>query len=174
MNQTILSSTIIEFMRSVIDGFMEENCLTSHLSKRKLGPCNTEGPQEIWNFPSSWLQDTDKNLKPHKKKIFVGGVGDPNADNQRVVMVGDQKWEIKGIAVRVIFFVWDSYSLFFYTGSFQVSPEKSHFHLKCQFPLKIPIWHKSLLYKPSEKWLNPPAPITIQGRGGKLCLVPKW
>ena len=53
MNQTILPSTIIEFLRLVIYGFMKENGLTSHLSKRKLGPCNTEGPQEIWNFPSS-------------------------------------------------------------------------------------------------------------------------
>ena len=132
MNQTILSSTIIEFMRSVIDGFMEENCLTSHLSKRKLGPCNTECPQEIWNFPSSWLQDTDKNLRPHKKKIFVGGVGDPNADNQRVVMVGDQKWEIKGIAVSYFFCLRFVLTIFLYRKFSSLTWKKS-------FPPKVPI-----------------------------------
>ena len=31
---------------------MEEIGLPTPLPKRKLGPPNTEGPQEIWNFPS--------------------------------------------------------------------------------------------------------------------------
>ena len=61
----------------------------------------------------------------------------------------------------------------FYTGSFQVPPEKNHPQLKCQFPPKIPIWIKSLLYKPSEKWLNPPSIITHEGKGGcKVWLLP--
>ena len=51
------------------------------------------------------------------------------------------------------FFPGDSYSLFFYTGSFQVPLEKNHPHLRYLFPLKIPICPKSLLYKP-QKWLN--------------------
>ena len=42
----------------------------------------------------------------------------------------------------------------FYTGSFQVSPEKNHSHLKYQFPPKIPIWLRSLVCKCSEKWLE--------------------
>ena len=61
----------------------------------------------------------------------------------------------------------------FYTWSFQVSPEQNHPYLKCQFPPKISIWPKSLLYKHYEKWLSPPhththlppSPIT-PGRGG--------
>ena len=52
----------------------------------------------------------------------------------------------------------------FYTGSFQVPPKKYHLHLKCQFPSKIQIWPKSLLYERFEKWLSPCMPIT-QGWG---------
>ena len=70
---------------------------------------------------------------------------DTNTDYQKVVRLGDQKWEIVKTAIRIIFF-------FFFDP-----------HLKCQFPPKISIWPKSLLYKPFEKWLNPP--IT-QGEGG--------
>ena len=60
----------------------------------------------------------------------------------------------------------------FYTGSFQVPPEKNHPHLKCQFSPKIPIWPTSLLYKSSEKWLShpppvPPRPISQVAKGGE-------
>ena len=44
---------------------------------------------------------------------------------------------------------------------------KYHPHLKCQFPPKIPIWSKSLLYKWSEKWLSLPPPHYQKG-GCKL------
>ena len=73
------------------------------------------------------------------------------ADYQEVVRVGGQNWEMLEIRIKIIFFVWDSYSLFFIYGeNFQVPPEKNHHHPKCQLPPKILIWHKSLLYKPSE------------------------
>ena len=52
------------------------------------------------------------------------------------------------------FFFWDSYSLFFIQGVFKSHLKKNHPHLKCQFPVKIPIWRKSLPYKPSEKLFN--------------------
>ena len=42
----------------------------------------------------------------------------------------------------------------FYTGSFELPPEKNYPHLNCQFPPKTQIWPKSLLYKPSAKWLK--------------------
>ena len=73
------------------------------------------------------------------------------------VRAGDQKWEIIEIAVGIIFFVWSLYSLLFLQGVFKSHLKKSP-HLKCQFPPKIPIWSKSLLHKPFEKWLNPPTP----------------
>ena len=38
---------------------------------------------------------------------------DTNTDYQKVVRVGDQKWEIVEIMIGNIFFVSDSYSLFF-------------------------------------------------------------
>ena len=52
MKQIILPSTFLELTWLVIDGFMEENVLVLPNQKRKLGLPNTEGPQEIWNFPS--------------------------------------------------------------------------------------------------------------------------
>ena len=82
-------------------------------------------------------------------------------DYEEVVRVGDQKWEMVEITITIIFwFVWDSYSLFFiYVGNVQVPPEKNHPDPKCQFPPKIPIWPKSLLYKPSENGsISPPSP----------------
>ena len=53
MKQIILPSTILEFTWLAIDSFIEENSSTFPLPKKKLGPHNTEGSQEIWNFLSS-------------------------------------------------------------------------------------------------------------------------
>ena len=99
--------------------------------------------EEIWNFPSSWLQDAKKPFSP--KKIF---------------------------GIRIIFFVWDLYSLF-YTWSFQATPAKNHPHLKCQSSPKISIWPMSLLYKPSEKWFKPPSKKRSRGGGCKLWIIYK-
>ena len=44
---------------------------------------------------------------------------DTNTHYQKVVRVGDQKWEIVQISIRMIFFVWDWYSLFFVQGVFK-------------------------------------------------------
>ena len=38
---------------------------------------------------------------------------DTNTHYQKYVRVGDQKWEIVEITIGIIFFAWDSYSLFF-------------------------------------------------------------
>ena len=53
------------------------------------------------------------------------------------------------VCLRLIFTV-------FYTGRFQVPPERNRPHRKWRFPPKIPIWPKSLLYKPSEKCFKTP------------------
>ena len=129
--------------------------------KRKLGHPNTEGPQEIWNLPSPCLQDTHtQNFVPHKKTFVGWGEYIPwkiriQTDYQKFVRVGDQKWEIVEITIRINFFCLRFVFAIFYTGSFQVLPDKNHPYLKCQFPPKIPIWPKSLVYKPSEKQLSP-------------------
>ena len=78
---------------------------------------------------------------------------DTNTDYHKFVRLGDQKWEIVEITIGIIF----------YTGSFQVPPKKKSPHLKCQFPPKIPIWPKSLLYERSEKWLSPPSAREVGG-----------
>ena len=88
-------------------------------------------------------------------------------------MKGDRKWEIKEITIGIFFvFGWDLYSLFFIQGVFKSHLKKHHPHLQCQFPPKIPIWPKSLLYERSEKWLIPPLPPITQGeRGCELWLT---
>ena len=92
-----------------------------------------------------------------------------NTDYHKFVRLGDQKWEIAEITIGIIFFFFCLRYVFtiFYTGSFQVPPKKNHPHLKCQFPPKIPIWPKSLLYERSEKWLSPPSPSSP--RRGEGC-----
>ena len=57
---------------------------------------------------------------------------DTNTDYHEVVRVGDQKWEIVEIMIRNIFFVSDSYSLFFIQGVFKS-------HLEKTTPTKVPI-----------------------------------
>ena len=82
-------------------------------------------------------------------------------------MKGDRKWEIAEITIGIFFvFGWDLYSLFFIQGVFKSHLKKHHPHLQCQFPPKIPIWPKSLLYERSEKWLIPPFPPSPRGRWG--------
>ena len=84
---------------------------------------------------------------------------DRKTDYQEVVRAGNQKWQMVEITVRIFFFVSHSYSLFFvFTGNFQVLPQKNHPHPKCQFPPKIQVLPKFLLYKPPEKLLNPLPP----------------
>ena len=66
---------------------------------------------------------------------------DTNTDYQKFVKVGYQKGEIVEITIEIFFFFFCLRFAFtvFHTGSFQVSPEKNHPHLKCLIPPKIPI-----------------------------------
>ena len=48
-----------------------------------------------------------------------------NTDYQKVVRVGDQKWEIVEIMIGNIFFGSDSYSLFFIQGVFKSHLKKT-------------------------------------------------
>ena len=126
------------------------------LQKRKLRPPNTEGPQEIWNLPRPWLQQTKKFSPRQKNYLWIGG----SNNNERGPKVRNRRNYNRSLffcfCLRFVFTI-------FYTGSFQVPPKKNHPHLQCQFLPKIPVWPKSLLYERSEKWLSPP-PIT-QGTG---------
>ena len=63
MKQIILSSAILEFKWFIVDASMKVNGLGPLLPKRKLSL------QEIWNFPSPWLQDAKKQFSPHKENI---------------------------------------------------------------------------------------------------------
>ena len=50
---------------------------------------------------------------------------DTNTDYQKVVRVGDQKWEIVEITIGIFcLFVWNSYSLFFMQEAFKSHLEK--------------------------------------------------
>ena len=48
---------------------------------------------------------------------------DTNTDYQKVVSVGDQKCEVVEITIKIIF-LFEIPIHYFYTGSFQVAPEK--------------------------------------------------
>ena len=70
----------------------------------------------------------------------------------------EQKWEQLEITI-IIYFSFEIHFHYFYICSEFSSPTwKNQHRPKCQFAPKIPIWPKSLLYKPSEKWLSPPLP----------------
>ena len=48
---------------------------------------------------------------------------DTNTDYHKFVRVGDQKWEIVEITIRIFFCLRFVFTIF-YTGSFQVPPKK--------------------------------------------------
>ena len=109
---------------------------------------------EIFPTPSCKIE---KNvLACTKRYIFVGRVGGAyNMENKDT----NTKWEIVEITIGTIFFFFFvSYSLFFIQGVSKSHMKKNNPHLKCHSPPKISTWTKSLLYKTSEKWLNPPTP----------------
>ena len=64
-------------------------------------------------------------------------IKDTNTDYQKFVRAGDHKSEIVEITIRIIFFCLRFKFTIFYTGSFQVPPEKYHPHLESQSPPKI-------------------------------------
>ena len=115
-----------------------------------------------------------KKIAPQKKYLWEGGAGGYiswriRIQNQKVVRIGDQKWEMVEITIGIIFFVLDSYSLFFiYVRNFQVPPEKNYPHPKYQLPPKIAISTKYLLYKPSENGSIPPLPFITQEGGCEI------
>ena len=66
---------------------------------------------------------------------------DTNTAYHKFVRVGDQNWEIVEITIRIIFFAWDLYSLFFIQGIFKSHLKKitptwsANSHPKSQFDL---------------------------------------
>ena len=121
MKQITLPSTILKFTRLVIHGFMEENGRALNLPKWKLGPSQYRRSQEIWNFPSHLLQDAKCFSSPNKKKCVGGWIytikNKDNTDQRKVVWAGEKHCEKHFFSLRFVFTI-------FYTGSFQVPPEK--------------------------------------------------
>ena len=135
---------------------MEENDLLKFPPIQKF-------PKKFQIFPAPRYKIWKKLLAPQKKylwlRVYTMENKDTKTEYQEVVTVGNQKWwEMAEITFGIIFFVWDAYSLFFYICRELSGPtEKNHTHPNCQFPPKMPIWSKSLPYKPSEKWLSLPS-----------------
>ena len=96
----------------------------SLLQKRKLGPPNTEGPQEIWNIPRPWLQQT-KSFSPPTEKLFVVRGSNNNERGPKVMNFRIYNWNL-----FLFVFAWDLYSLFFIQGVFKS-------HLKSQFDVSL-------------------------------------
>ena len=141
--------------------FYGRNWRSLLLQKRKLRPPNTEGPQEIWNLPRPWLQQTKKFSPRQKNYLWIGG----SNNNERGPKVRNRRNYNRSLffcfCLRFVFTI-------FYTGSFQVPPKKNHAHLQCQFLPKIPICQLRLSYMNVMKNgpAPPPTPSPItQGRG---------
>ena len=67
-------------------------------------------------------------------------IKDTNTDYPKVVGVGDQKWEIVENIIGIFFFFFCLRFVFtiFYTGSFQVPPEKRSPPPKVPIPIQNP------------------------------------
>ena len=134
MKQIILLLTILEFTWLIIDGFMKENGPVLLCQKVNLVPPKQKGPKkfEIFQAPS---YKTWKNFLALRKKnicwVYTMENKDTNTDYQKVVRVGDQKWDCWNY-IWNHFFVWDSYSLFFNREFSSPTWKKSP-------PLKVPI-----------------------------------
>ena len=129
-------------------------------------------PKKFEIFPALSYKIQKKVLAP-TKKLYMGGVyttenKNTHADYQKVVRLGDQKWE----TIEIIFFCLRFVFTIFHTRSFQVPPENNNPHLKCQFPHLIP-YYKNLLENvpPSPPPPFPPAHHPSGERGCKLCVA---
>ena len=61
-----------------------------------------------------------------------------NTDYHKFVRVGNQKWEIVEITIKIIFFCLRLLFTIFYTGNFQVPPEKKSPPPKVSIPTQNP------------------------------------
>ena len=132
------------------------------LQKRKLRPPNTEGPQEIWNLPRPWLQQTKKFSPQQKNYLWIGG----SNNNERGPKVRNRRNYNRNLffcfCMRFVFTI-------FYTGSFQVPPKKKSRPPTVPVPTQNPnLSIKTLLYESYEKWPSPtPHPFPHHpGEGG--------
>ena len=114
----------------------ERKWLSPPPPKRKLGSPIQKVPKK---FSQPELQGTKKNFSPHKKiYLWMGGRvytmenKDVNIDYQKVVGLGDQKWEIVEITIGIIC-LFEIRTIIFYIASFQVPSGNNHPQLKCQF-----------------------------------------
>ena len=108
----IVSSTLLEFAWLVIDGFMDANCLAPLIEKGNWVPQKRISPQNL-TFSQPLATRFEKVFWSTTKKLWVREIytmENKDTDYQKVVRVGDQNWEIVGITIRIIFFVWDLYS----------------------------------------------------------------
>ena len=145
-------------------------------------PSPPSAKKEIKSPKNKIVPRSLKFSKPPSYKTQGEGVGgvhtmenkDTNTDYQKIVRVGDQKWEIVESTFGIILFEIHIH-YFLYREFSTPTPPKVHSndpHLKCQFSPKITIWHKSLLYARSEKWHNwPPLPHPPGGGGGAVFTI---
>ena len=92
----------------IIDGVIEENGeAPSPLPKRKLGSSNTEGSQKM-----------RKKTLASTNKLWLEGVyimqnKDTNTNYQKVLRVGDQKWETVKITIGIFFCLRFVFTIFY-------------------------------------------------------------
>ena len=134
------------------------------LPKRKVGaPQYRTSPRNMKSSQHLVTRHEKKKNSPHKK-IFVGRGSIYHGKEGYKYRLPEIYWGW-GPTLTLFFFLLEICIHYFSYWEFS-SPtwkKSNHPHLKCQFPPKIPIWPKSLLYQRSEKWLSPCSPITQRG-----------
>ena len=91
-----------------------------------------------------------KKMYPSLKKNIFGWSGEYIPWRIRIKMQATRMLLGQGISVGIIFFCLKFEFIIFYRGSCRSPTRRNHCYLKHQFPPKIPICPKSLLYKPEK------------------------
>ena len=138
MKQIILPSTVFEFAWFVIDGFVE----VFSSNQYRMSPRNLEFFQPLAtiykkSFSSTILWKIRIQRQTTRKLLGQGTKSD--------------KWQKLQLES---FFLFEIHIIFYIHREFSSPTWKRPPLPKVPIPLKIPIWPKFLLYKPSEKWLN--------------------
>ena len=123
-------------------------------------PPKQKGPKKFEIFQATSYKTRKKILSLHKRNIcllYTMENKNTNTDYQKVVRIGDQQWYCSN-------YIWNHFLFgirihYLLHREFSSSTWKKSPHLKCQFPPKITIWHKSLHIHVLKNGSTPPPPL---------------
>ena len=149
-----------------------------HFPKKEIGPPIQKVPKIFEIFPAPDYK-TQKNKPLTKKNVWVGGVyamenKDTNTDYQKLVSLGDQKWEIIKLQLELLLlFLLEICILYFFIQAVFKS------HLKKITPTQSANSSPKPWFDLSPSYINvlkngstpPPPPHHPGGGGCKLCHI---